>query len=184
MCALVARTRTSLPVNMRTSHSFSQGPICLWAFSTSKPTPNQFGTSKIGCHELFVFSNDCTDKVSLSVLFPFSPLACCFWTMTRRLQLGDNTGSRPTDRKLTHTDQVREATGEGRKDNDRQKLNSPSLNFQAKNIQGARSRWVEHGLFTVCKDKTAVWNHNLKGKSSGRVKYVCRNERIWYKTFC
>lgn len=146
---------------MQTSHSILWGPICLLAFSMNKPTPNQFATSKICYHEIFVSPNDCTHKVSLS-----------FWIIPRRLQLRENTDSKPSEteswRKWTESDKRGGATGEGQNDNAGQKLNSPPFsplsNFPAKNICSASSRWRENGLFTICRDKTSEWNHSLKGK--------------------
>ena len=70
LCALTAWRRTSLFVSMQTPHSSLWSPICLLAFPMSKLTPNQFGTSKICHHEIFVFSNDCTHKASPSLFLP------------------------------------------------------------------------------------------------------------------
>lgn len=69
----------------------------------SKPTPNQFGGSKICYHEIFVFSNNCTHKDS-----PLPLLLCYFWVMTGNLELRDNRSQTQGDRMLTPVNQVKE----------------------------------------------------------------------------
>lgn len=76
VCALAARTHTSLFANMHTSHSSLWGSICLLAFLMSKSTPNQFARGEICYHEILVFSPvDCSHKVS------FSPSFSLFWSV-------------------------------------------------------------------------------------------------------
>lgn len=66
----------------------------------SKITPNQFATGKICYYEILVFWNYCTREVfhSFPVLHFF--LVCCFWLITRKLQVEDNIDLKHQDMKV------------------------------------------------------------------------------------
>lgn len=141
----------------------------------NKPTPKQSGTSNVLSWDICSFKWWYSQNLSLSFSLPLSLLFCCFWIITRKLHLGDNPNSKPMETgswcmwtKLEGKGVSGEEFQEDKKDNGRQKSNSPSfspsLNFQAKNILRASSRWRDNGLFAICRDKTAQWNCNLKVK--------------------
>lgn len=119
-------------------------------------------------HEIFVLSNDGTHKISLSFSLPLSLLFCSFWIITRKLHLRDNPNSKPMETgswctwtKLEGKGVSGEEFQEDKKDNGWQKSNSPSfspsLNFQAKNILSASSRWRENGLSAISLPLFTVW---------------------------